>query len=308
MAIKKMEFIWFNGRLVPWDQAQIHVLSHVVHYGSSFFEGLRCYETPRGTAIFRLTPHMRRLIESARIYRTELPYSLEQLVAAVKETVRANGLKAGYIRPVAFRGYGEIGVNPANNPVEVAIATIEWGKYLGAEAMEQGVDVCVSSWSRFAPNTLPAMAKAGGNYLNSQLIKMEALANGFAEGIALDSNGQVSEGSGENLFVVRDGVVYTPPVSASILGGITRDTVITLLGELGVELRQQVIPRELLYVADELFFTGTAAEVTPIRSVDRLTVGAGRRGPLTAQVQAAFFGVVQGEREDRYGWLEYAEG
>jgi branched-chain amino acid aminotransferase len=308
MAIKKMEFIWFNGRLVPWDQAQIHVLSHVVHYGSSFFEGLRCYETPRGTAIFRLTPHMRRLIESARIYRTELPYSLEQLVAAVKETVRANGLKAGYIRPVAFRGYGEIGVNPANNPVEVAIATIEWGKYLGAEAMEQGVDVCISSWSRFAPNTLPAMAKAGGNYLNSQLIKMEALANGFAEGIALDSNGQVSEGSGENLFIVRDGVVYTPPVSSSILGGITRDTVITLLGELGVELRQQVIPRELLYVADELFFTGTAAEVTPIRSVDRLTVGAGRRGPITAQVQAAFFGVVQGEREDRYGWLEYAEG
>lgn len=307
MAIKKMEYIWFNGKLVPWDQAQIHVLSHVVHYGSSFFEGLRCYETPRGTAIFRLTPHMRRLIESAKIYRTELPYSLEQLVAAVKETVRANGLRAGYIRPVAYRGYGEIGVNPANNPVEVAIATIEWGKYLGAEAMEQGVDVCVSSWSRFAPNTLPAMAKAGGNYLNSQLIKLEALANGFAEGIALDSSGQVSEGSGENLFLVRDGVVYTPPVSSSILGGITRDTVITLLGELGMAVREQVIPRELLYVADELFFTGTAAEVTPIRSVDRVTVGAGRRGPITGQVQAAFFQVVQGGREDRYGWLEYAE-
>lgn len=305
MAIKPMEFIWFNGQLVPWDAARIHVLAHVVHYGSSFFEGIRCYETPRGPAVFRLTPHMRRLIESARIYRTELPYTLDQLVAAVKETVRANRLRAGYIRPVVYRGYGEIGVNPLNNPVEVAIATIEWGKYLGAEAMEQGVDVCVASWHRFAPNTLPALAKAGGNYLNSQLIKMEAMANGYAEGIALDHQGQVSEGSGENLFLVRDGVVYTPPVSASILSGITRDTVITLLGELGVEVRQQAIPRELLYIADELFFTGTAAEVTPIRSVDRLTVGQGRRGPVTTAVQAAFFGLVEGEREDRYGWLEY---
>lgn len=305
MAIKGMEFIWFNGKLVPWDEARIHVLAHVVHYGSSFFEGIRCYETPRGSAIFRLTPHMRRLLDSARIYRTEVPYSLEQLVAAVKETVRANGLKAGYIRPVVYRGYGEIGVNPLNNPVEVAIATIEWGKYLGAEAMEQGVDVCVASWNRFAPNTLPALSKAGGNYLNSQLIKMEALANGYAEGIALDHQGQVSEGSGENLFLVHDGVVYTPPVSSSILSGITRDTVITLLGELGVEVRQQVIPREMLYIADELFFTGTAAEVTPVRSVDRLPVGQGRRGPLTAAVQAAFFSMVEGEREDRYGWLEY---
>jgi branched-chain amino acid aminotransferase len=307
MAIKAMEYIWFNGKLVPWGEAKIHVLSHVVHYGSSFFEGLRCYETPAGTAIFRLTPHMRRLVDSAKIYRTQIPYSLEAMVAAVKETVRANGLRSGYIRPVVYRGYGEIGVNPQNNPVEVAIATIEWGKYLGAEAMEQGVDVCVSSWSRFAPNTLPALSKAGGNYLNSQLIKMEALANGFAEGIALDSQGQVSEGSGENLFVVRDGVVYTPPVSSSILSGITRDTVITLLGELGVEVRQQVIPREMLYVADELFFTGTAAEVTPVRSVDHLVVGAGRRGSVTGKVQAAFFEVVEGRREDRYGWLEYAE-
>ncbi|NWF80412.1 MAG: branched-chain amino acid transaminase [Chloroflexi bacterium] len=308
MAIKPMEFIWFNGQLVPWDAARIHVLAHVVHYGSSFFEGIRCYETPRGPAVFRLTPHMRRLIESARIYRTELPYTLDQLVAAVKETVRANRLRAGYIRPVVYRGYGEIGVNPLNNPVEVAIATIEWGKYLGAEAMEQGVDVCVASWHRFAPNTLPALAKAGGNYLNSQLIKMEAIANGYAEGIALDHQGQVSEGSGENLFLVRDGVVYTPPVSASILSGITRDTVITLLGELGVEVRQQAIPRELLYIADELFFTGTAAEVTPIRSVDRLTVGQGRRGPVTTAVQTAFFSLVEGEREDRYGWLEYVAG
>jgi branched-chain amino acid aminotransferase len=308
MAIKQMDYIWFNGKLVPWEQATVHVMAHVVHYGSSFFEGIRCYETPRGTAIFRLTPHMRRLIDSARIYRTEIPYGLDELVAAVKETVRANKLRSGYIRPVVFRGYGEIGVNPQNNPVEVAIATIEWGKYLGAEAMEGGVDVCVSSWNRFAPNTLPAMSKAGGNYMNSQLIKMEALANGYAEGIALDANGQVSEGSGENLFLVRDGVVYTPPSSSSILSGITRDTVITLLGDLGVTVRQQVIPREMLYVADELFFTGTAAEVTPIRSVDRISVGSGRRGPITAEVQRAFFAVVEGETEDRYGWLEYAEG
>ncbi|MCS6880485.1 MAG: branched-chain amino acid transaminase [Oscillochloridaceae bacterium] len=305
MAIQPMEFIWFNGKLVPWNEARIHVMAHVVHYGSSFFEGIRCYETPRGPAIFRLTPHIRRLLDSARIYRTEVPYTLEQLVAAVKETVRANRLKSGYIRPVVYRGLGEIGVNPQRNPVEVAIATIEWGKYLGAEAMEQGVDVCVSSWNRFAPNTMPALSKAGGNYLNSQLIKMEALANGYAEGIALDHQGQVSEGSGENLFLVRDGVVYTPPVASSILSGITRDTVITLLGELGIHVRQEAIPREMLYIADELFFTGTAAEVTPIRSVDRIPVGQGRRGPVTAAVQAAFFGVVQGEREDRYGWLEY---
>jgi branched-chain amino acid aminotransferase len=307
MPITKMDYIWFNGELVEWDKATIHVLSHVVHYGTSFFEGVRCYETPKGTAIFRLTPHMRRLVDSARIYRTEIPYSLEQLVAAVKETVRANKLRAGYIRPVVYRGYGEIGVNPLGNPVEVAIATIEWGKYLGADAMENGVDVCVSSWNRFAPNTLPAMSKAGGNYMNSQLIKMEALANGYTEGIALDHNGQVSEGSGENLFLIRDGVVYTPPASSSILSGITRDTVITLLGEMGVEVRQQVIPREMLYVADELFFTGTAAEVSPIRSVDRITVGKGRRGPVTGEVQAAFFAIVQGEREDAHGWLEYAD-
>lgn len=306
MPIQKMDYIWFNGELVEWDKATVHVMSHVVHYGTSFFEGLRCYETPQGPAIFRLTPHMQRLIDSAKIYRTTIPYTLDQLVAAVKETVRANRLRSGYIRPVVFRGYGEIGVNPLNNPVEVAIATIEWGKYLGAEAMEQGVDVCVSSWNRFAPNTMPALAKAGGNYMNSQLIKMEALANGYAEGIALDPNGHVSEGSGENLFLVRNGVVYTPPLTSSILSGITRDTVMTLLRDMGIEVREQVLPREMLYIADELFFTGTAAEVTPIRSVDRIPVGAGRRGPITAAVQEAFFGIVQGERPDRYGWLEYA--
>ncbi len=306
MAIQKMDYIWFNGELVEWDKATVHVMSHVIHYGTSFFEGIRCYETPQGPAVFRLTPHMRRLIDSAKIYRTTIPYSLDQLVAAVKEVVRANRLRSGYIRPVVFRGYGEIGVNPQNNPVEVAIATIEWGKYLGAEAMEQGVDVCVSSWQRFAPNTMPALAKAGGNYLNSQLIKMEALANGYAEGIALDADGRVSEGSGENLFVIRNGIAYTPPLTSSILSGITRDTVMTLLRDMGVEVREQVLPREMLYLADELFFTGTAAEVTPIRSVDRIPVGNGRRGPITAAVQEAFFAIVQGERPDRYGWLEYA--
>ena len=306
MPIQKMDYIWFNGELVEWDKATVHVMAHVIHYGTSFFEGIRCYETPQGPAIFRLTPHMQRLIDSAKIYRTVIPYTLDQLVAAVKETVRANRLRSGYIRPVVFRGYGEIGVNPLNNPVEVAIATIEWGKYLGAEAMEQGVDVCISSWNRFAPNTMPALAKAGGNYMNSQLIKMEAITNGYAEGIALDADGHISEGSGENLFLVRNGIVYTPPLTSSILSGITRDTVITLLRDMGVEVREQILPREMLYLADELFFTGTAAEVTPIRSVDRIPVGSGRRGPITAAIQEAFFGIVQGERPDRYGWLEYA--
>ncbi len=306
MSIQKMDYIWFNGELVEWDKATVHVMAHVIHYGTSFFEGIRCYETPQGPAIFRLTPHMQRLIDSAKIYRTVIPYTLDQLVAAVKETVRANRLRSGYIRPIVFRGYGEIGVNPLNNPVEVAIATIEWGKYLGAEAMEQGVDVCISSWNRFAPNTMPALAKAGGNYMNSQLIKMEAITNGYAEGIALDADGHISEGSGENLFLVRNGIVYTPPLTSSILSGITRDTVITLLRDMGVEVREQILPREMLYLADELFFTGTAAEVTPIRSVDRIPVGSGRRGPITAAVQEAFFGIVQGERPDRYGWLEYA--
>ncbi len=306
MPIQKMDYIWFNGELVEWDKATVHVMAHVIHYGTSFFEGIRCYETPQGPAIFRLTPHMQRLIDSAKIYRTVIPYTLDQLVAAVKETVRANRLRSGYIRPIVFRGYGEIGVNPLNNPVEVAIATIEWGKYLGAEAMEQGVDVCISSWNRFAPNTMPALAKAGGNYMNSQLIKMEAITNGYAEGIALDADGHISEGSGENLFLVRNGIVYTPPLTSSILSGITRDTVMTLLRDMGVEVREQILPREMLYLADELFFTGTAAEVTPIRSVDRIPVGSGRRGPITAAVQEAFFSIVQGERPDRYGWLEYA--
>lgn len=305
MAMQKMEYIWFNGQLVEWEKATIHVLSHVVHYGTSFFEGIRCYETPQGTAVFRLAPHIRRLFESVRIYRTEIPYTQEHLVAAVKETIRANKLRSGYIRPVVYRGYGAIGLDPTDCPVEVAIATMEWGKYLGAEAMEQGVDVCISSWNRFAPNTMPSLAKAGGNYLNSQLVKLEALRHGYSEGIALDTNGSVSEGSGENVFVVRNGVVFTPPIGSSILEGITRDTVLVLLRDMGVEVREQAIPRELLYIADELFFTGTAAEITPVRSVDGITVGSGRRGPITTDVQAAFFGIVQGERADTHGWLDY---
>jgi len=305
MAIQKTEYIWWNGELVEWDRVTVHVMSHVVHYGTSFFEGIRCYETPRGTAVFRLTPHIRRLFDSAKIYRTEVPYSQERIVSAVKETVRANRLRSGYIRPVVYRGYGSIGVDPTACPIEVAIATIEWGKYLGAEAMEQGVDVCVSSWNRFAPNTLPSLSKAAGNYLNSQLVKLEALRHGYSEGIALDPQGFVSEGSGENLFVVRDGVVMTPPLSSSILEGITRDAVVHLLGDMGVEVREQTIPREYLYIADELFFTGTAAEITPVRSVDGIPVGSGKRGPVTEEVQSRFFGVVQGEREDPYGWLEY---
>jgi len=307
MAMQKTEFIWFNGQLVEWEKATVHVLSHALHYGSSFFEGIRCYATPRGPAAFRLTPHMRRLFDSAKIYRTELPYTLAQLVSAVKETVRANRLKSAYVRPVVFRGFGSLGVDPMPCPVEVAIAAIEWGKYLGDEGLEQGVDVCVSSWNRFAPNTLPALSKAGGNYLNSQLVKMEALRDGYSEGIVLDSQNQVSEGSGENIFVVRDGMVLTPPAGSSILWGITRDTVITLLHELGIEVRQQVIPREMLYLADEIFFTGTAAEITPVRSVDGIPVGTGQRGALTAEVQSAFFGIVQGERADTYNWLEYVD-
>jgi len=300
-----MEYIWFNGELVEWDKATIHVMSHVVHYGTSFFEGIRCYETPKGTAVFRLTPHIHRLYNSVKIYRTDIPYAPEQLISAVKETIRANKLRSGYIRPVVYRGYGGMGLDPTACPVEVAIVTIEWGSYLGAEAMEQGVDVCVSSWNRFAPNTMPSLSKAGGNYLNSQLVKLEALRHGYSEGIALEPNGTVSEGSGENVFIIRGNVVLTPPLSSSILDGITRDSVLKLLAEKGLNVREQAIPRELLYIADELFFTGTAAEITPIRSVDGIQIGKGHRGPITTDVQAAFFEIVQGKREDRYGWLEY---
>ena len=302
--MNKSDFIWFNGELVDWDKATIHVLSHVIHYGSSAFEGMRCYATPRGPAIFRLKEHTRRLFDSAKIYRMPIPYTPDELNAACKQVVAANKLDSAYIRPIAFRGYGEIGVDPRPNPVEVAIAAFYWPRYLGEDALEQGVDVGVSSWWRMAPNTLPAMAKVAANYMNSQLIRLEAAQHGYSEGIALDTQGFVSEGSGENLFLVRDGKVFTPPLSASVLPGITRDTVMTLARDLRIEIIQERLPREALYIADELFFTGTAAEVSPIRSVDGIQIGAGRRGPITEQLQSAFFDLINGEIEDRWGWLD----
>lgn len=305
MPMVKSEKIWYNGKLVPWEDAKVHVLSHALHYGTSFFEGARCYKTKRGPACFRIGDHVRRLIDSLKIYRTEAPYSYDEIVAAIIETIRANKLDECYIRPIVFRGYGELGVNPAHSPVDTVIAVWGWGAYLGAEALEKGVDVCVSSWNRLAPNTMPNMAKVGGNYMNSQLIKMEALASGYDEGIGLDYNGMVSEGSGENIFVVRNGVLYTTPAGASILEGITRDSVLVLARKLGIPVVEQLIPREMLYISDEVFFTGTAAEITPVASVDRITVGKGRRGPVTAKLQKLFFDIVSGEAPDEFGWLTF---
>ena len=304
MAIKPVDKIWMNGKFVPWADANIHVLSHVVHYGSSWFEGIRCYNTKRGPAIFRLDKHLERLYDSVKIYHAEIPYTRAQFEEAILATVRINKMKSCYIRPIVFRGYGDVGVNPLNNPVEVAIAVWEWGKYLGEEALTKGIDVCVSSWTRPAPNTLPTIAKAGGNYLNSQLIKIEALKAGFSEGIALDVSGFVSEGSGENIFMVKNGDVYTPPFTSSILAGITRSTVMTLLRESGHRLVEGAVSREMLIIADELFLTGTAAEITPIRSVDRLPVGEGKPGPITKLVQERFFDVVQ-NGNDPHGWLKF---
>jgi branched-chain amino acid aminotransferase len=302
--MQETKHIWFNGELVNWEQATVHVMTHALHYGSSVFEGIRCYDTPNGPALFRLTDHMQRMVHSSKVYRMELPYTVPELAAAARQVVAANELRSAYVRPLVYRGYGTIGLDARQSPVEMAIIAIQMGRYLGAESIEQGVDVCVSSWQRFAPNTLPAMAKAGGNYLNSILIKIEALQNGYNEGIVLDVHGQVSEGSGENLFVVKDGVVLTPPHHASILQGITRDTVLKLLHDLDIPVQQQVLPRELLYLADEVFLTGTAAEIVPVRSVDQLAVGTGTRGPITAAVQQAFYQVVRGEA-DPHGWLEY---
>ncbi len=297
------EKIWHNGRFIPWNDATIHVLSHVVSYGSSVFEGVRCYETAKGPAVFRLREHTRRLLDSSKIYRIPVDYTLDQLVSAQIELIQLNKLRSCYIRPIILRGYGGVGVLPVNNPTEIYLACWEWGKYLGPEALAEGVDVCISSWTRIAPNTLPALAKAGANYMNSQLIRMEAHHNGYAEGIALDANGCISEGSGENLFVIRDGKIHTPPLGSSVLPGITRDTVVTLARELGIEIVETVIPREMLYIADEVFFTGTAAEVTPIRSVDKIQIGSGRRGPITEKLQTAFFNLVEGKSEDKHGWL-----
>jgi branched-chain amino acid aminotransferase len=305
MPIKTTEWIWHNGSLVPWHEARVHVLTHALHYGSSVFEGIRVYDTPDGPRVFRLTAHNRRMIESAKIHRMEIPWSLAQINAACCEVVLRNGLRSAYIRPIAYRGYGEVGLAPPpDHPIEMSVAAWEWGAYLGAEALEQGVDVCISSWRRVAPGTIPALAKAGGNYLSSTLVSLEARERGFAEGIALSHDGMVSEGAGENVFVVRDGVILTPPTGASILQGITRDSVMTLARQQGLEVREASIPRELLYVADEMFLTGTAAEITPVRSVDRIPVGSGHRGPVTRALQQQFFGLFSGSTADQWGWLE----
>ena len=291
MAIQKTDKIWHNGKFIAWDDAKLHVMSHVVNYGSSVFEGIRCYALPSGPAIFRAPEHIQRLIDSARIYRIDCGFTRDEIVGAMVELVGHNGVWPCYIRPIILRGYGEAGVNPFNAPTEIYICNYPWGKYLGADASE-GVDVCISSWTRIAPNTLPAMAKAGANYMNSQLIKMEAIVNGY-----------VSEGSGENLFVVRNGVLHTAPLGNSVLAGITRDSVMQIARDLGIKVVEQQIPRESLYVADEVFFTGTAAEITSIRSVDKITVGKGKLGPITKSVQAEFYGIVRGEKKDRYDWL-----
>lgn len=301
--------IWRDGELVDWADAQIHVMSHVVHYGSSVFEGVRVYETPNGPAIFRAREHMRRLHDSARIYRMPMRWTADELVQAASETVSANGLSHCYLRPVVVRTGEEMGVLGTAAPIETFIIAWNWGAYLGAQALEHGVDVCVSSWRRAAPSTFPTMAKAGGNYLNSQLSKMEARLDGFAEGIMLDSSGQISEGSGENLFLVRDGVLYTTPMGSGILSGITRDSIMRIAEEFEIPVREQVLPREMLYVADELFFCGTAAELTPIRSVDHIQVGEGKPGPITRTIQDEYLGIAKGRRPDRHGWLTpVAEG
>jgi branched-chain amino acid aminotransferase len=303
MAIEATEKIWHNGKLIAWEDAQIHIMSHVVNYGSSVFEGIRCYKSAGAPAIFRLREHMQRLVDSAKIYRLEFDYTLDQLCDAACQLVAANGVWPCYIRPIAMRGYGEAGVNPFNAPVEVYMANYPWGKYLGKGSISDGIDACVSSWARIAPNTMPAMAKSGANYMNSQLIKMEALVNGYVEGIALDVHGYVSEASGANLFVVRQGKLITPPLGNSVLPGITRDAVIKLAEDIKIPVVEQVIPREMLYVADEVFFCGTASEITPIRSVDKIAIHSGVTGPVTLALQHEFYGIVEGTMPDRHGWF-----
>ncbi len=292
-----------DGKLIPWDDARIHVTSHVIHYGSSVFEGIRAYETPHGPAVFCLEPHLQRMENSCRIFRMPAPYSRDEIRRAVLDTIGVNHHRSCYIRPVVFRGSESLSVDPRKCPTHVAIITMEWGRYLGPEAIEQGVDVMVSSWRRMAPDTHPGMGKIGGNYVNSAFIVMEAVDNGYTEGIALDVYGYLSEGSGENLFLVQDGTVYTPPATASILVGVTRHVIMTLCRDAGMEVREMSIPREMLYVADEVFFTGTGAEISPIRSVDRIVIGPGRRGPITRRLQDEFFGIAEGRLPDRHGWL-----
>jgi branched-chain amino acid aminotransferase len=305
MAFPGTGKIWMNGTLVDWADAKIHIASHVIHYGSAVFEGARCYDTPRGSACFRLDAHINRLFDSARIYRMEPSLSYDEVHKAIIDTIKANEFKACYIRPIVYRGYHTLGVNPFPCPVDTAVILWDWGAYLGQDALTNGVDVRVSSWARSAPNTFPTLAKTSANYANSSLIKMEAIAEGYSEAIALDTFGYLSEGSGQNLFVVRNNTLFTPPVTASILPGITRDSVITLAKGLGFDVREEMLPRELLYIADEAFFAGTAVEITPIRSVDKMPVGNGRRGPITEAIQQAFFDIIKGDVADKHGWLEY---
>ena len=310
MPFEEVKKVWMNGKLVDFADAKIHVFTHALHYGSGLFEGIRCYVTQNyGPAVFRLDEHTRRLYDSCKIYRMEIPFTFEEMKEACLDVIRANEFQDCYLRPVVYRGFHSLGVFPANCPVDVVVAAWRWGKYLGPEALEQGVDVCVSSWNRMAPNTFPSMAKATGNYMNSILIRQEAAADGYSEGIALDVHGYVSEGSGENIFMVRDGKIYTPPIGASILHGITRDSIVRIATDLGYQVIEALIPREALYIADEVFFTGTAAEVTPIRSIDKITIGRGKRGPITERIQKEFFALINGEVPDRYHWLTpvYAE-
>jgi len=304
MAFDKVEKIWMNGKMINWDDAKIHILAHCIHYSSAVFEGARCYKTKNGSAIFRLQEHTDRLFNSAKICRMEIPYTADEINDAIIELIKINKLEDCYIRPICYRGYDSLGVYPGDCPVELSIAVWKWGKYLGPEALENGVNVCVSSWNRPAPNTLPAMAKSAANYLGGQLIKMEAISHGYTEGIGLDVEGFVSEGSGENIFIVRNGVLITPPYCASILAGITRRTVIRLAEDLGVTVKEENIPREALYVADEVFFTGSAAEITPIATIDGIKIGEGKRGPITGQLQSRFFDVVE-NGNDPYGWLTF---
>ena len=305
MALDETEKIWFNGDLIDWKDAQIHVLSHVVHYGSSVFEGLRCYDTENGPAVFRLKDHMKRLKDSAKVYRMDIPYTIEQLCEGVKDTININKIKSCYVRPIAFRGYNELGVYPLNCPVETVIAVWAWGQYLGEDALEQGIDICTSTWRKMAPDTMPNMAKAGSNYMNSQLSKMEATMNGYKESVLLNYSGNVAEGSGENIFLIEDGKIYTPDLGSSVLRGITRDTVITIAEDLGYEVSQEIISRERLYLADEVFFTGSAAELSPIRSIDQIQIGKGKRGPITKKLQDALFDIINNRVEDEHGWLDF---
>ena len=297
------DWIWHNGAIKPWAEATTHVMSHALHYGSSVFEGIRCYEAKDGPAIFRLTDHTTRLLASAKIYDMPMPYGVEELNSACREVIKVNGFDKAYLRPIAFRGLGGFGLS-ADTPTDVSVATWQMGAYLGDGVLEQGIDACVSSWQRFAPNTIPAGAKAGGNYLSGQLVAREARRLGFGEGIALASTGLLSEGAGENLFLVFDGALHTTPISAALLNGITRNSIIRLARDAGIEVVERDLPREYLYLCDELFMCGTAAEITPIRSVDGRQVGAGNAGPVTRQLQALFFGLFDGSTPDKYGWLE----